>query len=171
VNANNSIPQGSPSAKVGSVGKLGDGRPFVLFERRLAYSVERVWAAITEPEQLAKWFPGFQLELASGGKFDIWFGGECDGPAHLSGTVTRYEPPNVLECGSMRFELQADGDGCVLTFTDILLFEGTRNTVEITNSVLGGWHRFLDTLEDALAGNQVERPEFDYSTIHIPGRE
>ena len=73
----------------------------------------------------------------------------------------------------MRFELKADGLGCVLKFTDILRFQGPRSTTEVTNSVLGGWHRFLDALEASLAGNAVdhEKPELDYSTIKVSGRE
>jgi hypothetical protein len=34
-----------------------DGRPAVCFERRLAHPVARVWTAITEPADLAQWFP------------------------------------------------------------------------------------------------------------------
>ena len=33
-----------------------DGRPALVFERHLAHSVERVWRAVTEPEELARWF-------------------------------------------------------------------------------------------------------------------
>lgn len=163
----------SATSKFGSVGRLDDGRVFVLFERRLPHSIERVWAAITDPAQLAKWAPGLQFDLKVGGSLDIWFGGECEGSAHVTGTVTRYEPPRVLELGSMRFELEADGSGCLLKFTDILRFEGPRSKAEITNAVLGGWHKFLDALEDALAGDVVdhEKPEFDYATIDVRGRQ
>ncbi|MCZ6889191.1 MAG: SRPBCC family protein [Gammaproteobacteria bacterium] len=161
------------SSKYGAVGKLDDGRSFVQFERRLAHSIDKVWAAITAPEELEKWFPGFQLDLKEGGRFDIWFGGECEGPAHVTGTVTRFEPPRILECGSMRWELEPDGAACILKFTDILHFAGPRSKAEFTNSVLGGWHRYLDALEEALAGHVVDpqQPEIDYATIDVPGRE
>ena len=33
-----------------------DGRPALRFERRLKHSVERVWRAVTEPAELARWF-------------------------------------------------------------------------------------------------------------------
>ena len=33
-----------------------DGRPALRVERRLNHSVERVWRAITEPQELARWF-------------------------------------------------------------------------------------------------------------------
>jgi uncharacterized protein YndB with AHSA1/START domain len=158
--------------KAGSVGRLADGRSYVVFERRLPHSIERVWAALTEPDQLANWFPGFTLEAKQGGRFEIRFGGDCAGPAHLSGTVSRFEPPTVLECGSMRFELERCDDGCLLRFSDVLSFEGTRSRTEITNAVLGGWHRYLDSLEDALLGRVVDhhRAEPDYSRIDVTGR-
>jgi hypothetical protein len=107
-----------------------------------------------------------------GGSFEIWFGGQCEGPAHVEGTVTEFDPPWVLQCGSLRFELNRDGNGCLLKFTDILHFEGPRTEEEIVNSVLGGWHRFLDALEHALEGLPVvhDKPEVDCSTIRLVGR-
>ena len=33
-----------------------DGRPALRFERRLAHPIERVWRAVTEPAELARWF-------------------------------------------------------------------------------------------------------------------
>jgi uncharacterized protein YndB with AHSA1/START domain len=166
-------PAVSVSSQYGAVGKLDDGRSYVHFERHLAHSIDKVWAALTDPEQLATWFPGINLERRAGGHFEIWFGGECDGPAHVSGTVTRFEPPRVLECGSFRWELTPETTGCKLEFTDILNFSGPRSRTDITNAVLGGWHRYLDTLEDALAGRAVdhEAPEPDYAKIDVPDRE
>jgi len=152
--------------RLGTVGKMSDGRSFVRFERHLPYGVEQVWSAITTPEQLASWFPGFSLELKTGGSFQIWFDGDCEGPAHVSGTVTECDPPRTLQCGSMRWELTADGTGgCVLVFTDVLNFEGARSEDEIILSVLGGWHFYMDRLEEAVAGGPIhlERSEPDYS--------
>lgn len=34
-----------------------NGRPAVRFERTYAHSVDRVWAAVSDPEELAHWFP------------------------------------------------------------------------------------------------------------------
>ena len=33
-----------------------DGRPALRFQRRLAHPVDRVWRAITEPDELEDWF-------------------------------------------------------------------------------------------------------------------
>lgn len=75
---------------------LEDG-PMLALEHRYQHPVERVWRALTDPDELSHWFPGETL------------------------TVTESEPPRLL-AGSwygdaLRFELRADGEGCVLTFT------------------------------------------------------
>ena len=41
---------------LGSYVQVG-GRPAVRFERLLSAPIERVWAAVTDPEQLPAWFP------------------------------------------------------------------------------------------------------------------
>ncbi len=163
-----------PGSRLGSVRKLEDGRIELLFERRLKHSVETVWQAITDPEHRAQWAPGMHLELFAGGALNIWFnGGNCEGPAHVTGVVTVYHPPHVLECGTMRFELEPCEEGCLLRFSDILDFSGTRTITEFTNSVLGGWHAYLDRLESSLLGEAIDfdAPEFDYASVEIPGRE
>ena len=107
--------------KRGTVLTLPDGHRQVRFERHLPYSCDQVWRALTDPDRLASWFPGFTLEHRAGGTFRIWFGGECEGPAHVEGTVVAFDPPNLLQCGGMRWELRPEADGCVLLFTDILV--------------------------------------------------
>ncbi len=159
-------------SRYGTVHHLPDGRVQVRFVRRLPYPVATVWAALTEQQQLDAWIPGVRFEARQGGKYEIWFGGDCEGPAHVSGTVAAFEPPNVLQLGTIRWELSESKSGCVLTFTDILVFEGERSDAEITNAVLGGWHHYLDRLEEALAGRPVnhDEPEPDYAAREVPGR-
>ncbi len=161
-------------SRLGTVGKLADGRSYVRFERYLNHTVEEVWAALTEPQHLARWFPGIKLTPEEGGSFEIWFSEECEGPAHLSGTVSTYKPPGVLEMGSMRWELTPRDKGCMLVFTDILAFDNSRTRAEFTNSVLGGWHKYMDMLEYSFEGGEGDprdEPEFDYSRVEVEGRE
>lgn len=71
--------------------------PKLRLERRYGHSVERVWRAITEPDELRHWFQESAWE------------------------VTESEPPHRL-AGSwhgdqLRFELRPDGDGCVLVLS------------------------------------------------------
>lgn len=157
----------------GHIGKLEDDRVYVAYERQLPHSVDKVWRAITDPSELRRWFPGIEIELRSGGKFQIWFGGDCEGPAHVSGRITEFDPPHVLQMGTMRYELQAHETGCLLRFSDILSFEGPRTRQQFAISVLGGWHAYLDKLELVLDGKagvgDVSEP--DYSMIQVPGWE
>jgi uncharacterized protein YndB with AHSA1/START domain len=77
---------------------LEDG-PELRLERRYDHPVERVWRAITEPDELDHWFPGGEEPLQ----------------------ITESEPPHLLAGtwygDALRFELRPDGDGCVLVFT------------------------------------------------------
>jgi hypothetical protein len=76
---------------------LDDG-PKLLLERRYDPSVERVWKAITDPDELRHWFPpGEDLTVT-----------ECKRPHILAGSWFGDE---------LRFELRPDGEGCVLVFS------------------------------------------------------
>ena len=44
-----------------------DGRYILRYERRLRHPLDRVWAAITEPEQIVAWLGEADLELVAGG--------------------------------------------------------------------------------------------------------
>ena len=161
-------------AKLGTLRKTDDGRAYVHFERLLNHSIERVWKLVTDANELAVWFPGLTLQSYQGGKFEIWFGGKCEGPPHVSGIVTKYDPPNELVMGSMRYKLTATPTGCRLVFTDILHFDGVRSNKDFSNSVLGGWHMYMDTLVYALEGGDVNpqgAAEFDYSKVDVLGRD
>ena len=161
-------PQKGATSKYGVAEKLEDGRIRVRFERRLDHSIERVWSALVERDELAKWFPEVTLEPRPGGRFEIEFGtregGDCEGSSVVSGRIAHFEPPRLLQCGTMRWELAPDGAGCILRFSDIVSVDGERTERELTRSVLGGWHWYLDALEEALAGRLVERtkPEVEY---------
>ena len=157
----------------GSVGQLEDGRFFVLFERQTPHSIDHVWQAITDPEQLQVWFPEISLDAELGGQFKIWFGGECDGPAHVEGAVSEFDPPNTLQLGGMRFELEENDQVCLIRFSDILNMAQDMAPIQITDSVLSGWHRFMDALQAHLSGEPFDRdvPEPSYRDVDVPGKE
>ena len=164
---------GIPSDQLGSVGQLPDGRFFVLFERQTRHPIDKVWQAITDPTRLQAWFPELRLQAEPGGQFSIWFGDGCDGPADVSGTVTEFDPPHVLQYGDMRFELVSTPTGCLIKFSDILHFDRGRTPGEVTDSVLAGWHKFMDGLQAYLNGSPIDRsrPEPDYRNLRPSGRE
>ncbi|MDE0421384.1 MAG: hypothetical protein OXK76_10945 [Gammaproteobacteria bacterium] len=163
----------APSANFGEVRRHGERQLAVVFRRRLGHAPARVWSAIAEPVERAVWVPGIRFEPAVDVRFDIWFGDACDGPAHVSGRIEVFEPPTRLQLGSMQFALAPDDGGCLLEFTDLLWFDGTRSRVDFANAVLAGWHRFLDTLEIFLDEGvaALDLPEPDYAAIDVPGRD
>lgn len=148
---------------LGTVERRGD-RYALHFERHLAHPVEEVWAAITEPEQLAAWLAEAEIELVEGGEVTLrWLNTDTEGNhATAHGTITRLEPPRLLEMetdihGTLRWHLVAEEDGCLLTFTSVHAMAALWLPV-----VLAGWHAHLDFLADALAGGRVDWPHWPF---------
>jgi uncharacterized protein YndB with AHSA1/START domain len=168
---------------LGSV-EEAEGRKTLRFERRFAHPVEKVWSALTEPEQLAGWLAAAdELELAVGGRVVLrWLNTEgrqdwerygvilpddFDPEAEevASGTFTAVDPPRLLEMdtdafGVLRWELRHTGSGCTLTFTNTLPEDFAD---EMAPQTLAGWHSHLDMLSDALDG----RPIVDWSRVSL----
>ncbi len=143
-----------------------DGKSVLRFERRLAHPIERVWAAVTDPDELIAWWGRAQVELEPGGRFSMaWLNVDDEGNrAEMEATITELDPPRLLELsgdihGVLRFELAAEGDETVLTFTSILDLPG-----EYRTKVLAGWHFHLDALADALDGRATD-------LVTLPGWE
>jgi uncharacterized protein YndB with AHSA1/START domain len=135
----------------GRLERVGDDQWQIRFSRTFAHSPEKVWRAITDPEHRKAWFPdrsigdfetvGAQLRFEyPGGEFD--------------GEVLAVDRPQLLEIrwgtDILRFELQPDGAGTVLVFSDTIteVGKGARDTA--------GWHSCIDRLESALDGTSPE---------------
>ncbi|GAB2800295.1 SRPBCC family protein [Streptomyces daliensis] len=93
--------------------RTGGARPAIRLERRLAHPPEKVWRALTEPEQLVHWFPAaVEAEPFVGGGVAFAFPGEE--PA-TGGEVTEFDPPRVFaftwEGDHLRWEVAPDGTG------------------------------------------------------------
>jgi uncharacterized protein YndB with AHSA1/START domain len=148
-----------------------DGREVLQFERRLEFPVERVWAALTRPEELAGWLAEGELELVTGGRVLLsWLNADQDGnQATATGIITALDPPQRLEYvtsihGALRWELEPDGDGCRLTLTSMLPGHS-----EEPAELLAGWHLRLDFLERALAGHPIDWPNWpagEFRALH-----
>ncbi len=127
-----------------------DGRPALRLERRLDHSVERVWRAVTAPAELARWFVAeAPWTPAPGEEFEA--GDE-------RGRITALEPPRLIAwtwgVEQYRFELTADGEGCLLVFTHVF------------NPELGpdwqhaaGWETYFSRLDAHLAGGFLSEEE------------
>jgi uncharacterized protein YndB with AHSA1/START domain len=129
------------------------GRDVIRFDRRFPHSTERVWRALTEPDEIVQWLAEAELDLTEGGNVMLrWLNVETEGDNVARGTISALDPPHLLELdtdvhGILRWELQDDGDGCVVRLTVSLPspFEG-----RIEN--MAGWHIHLDHLAEALDG-------------------
>jgi uncharacterized protein YndB with AHSA1/START domain len=133
------------------------------FERRLDHPIDRVWAALTEPDELIGWLAEAELDLAEGGDVVLrWQNTDDQGNrAVMHGRITRLDPPRLLEYegdihGLLRWEIQEEGDGCVLRFTNV-----TPAPEEFRTKVMAGWHVHLDHLEEALDGRRVDWSRWD----------
>jgi uncharacterized protein YndB with AHSA1/START domain len=135
-----------------------DGRPAVCFERRFAHPVEKVWRAVTEPAELAHWFPAqVTVDLRLGGAVSFKFKPEEQLPPS-TGEVTELEPPRrfafTWDEDLLRFELEPEdgGSGCSFRFTHLLADSETaaRNAA--------GWEVCLAAMEQRLAGAAAEAP-------------
>jgi uncharacterized protein YndB with AHSA1/START domain len=157
----------SPTDRDGTM-EISGGRPVIRFERRLAHPIERVWAALTEPDEIVGWLAEAEVDLVEGGRIRLrWLNSDDEGnQAEMTATITRLDPPRLIEYegdlhGLLRWELRPDGDGCVLTFTN-----ETGAPPAMRSKVLAGWHIHLDHLEEALDGRPVDWPR--WSEEHRP---
>jgi len=126
----------------------------IVFHRRYRKPVEKVWAALTVPERLTDWFAEAKLDrLEVGGTFELYFTGA---EYRSLATITEVDPPRVIawtwsevdgsKPSHVRFELQPDGEGCLLTLTH----SGLKPEEAI--GVDSGWHAHLEAVEDAAEG-------------------
>ena len=140
--------RGAPKGDV----TVKDDRLQVVFRRRYAKPVAKVWAALTTPERLEDWFGAAKIELRVGGTMHIT---SANGK-QTELRITRVDAPHVLGWSwmldgldtSVLFELAPDGEGCQLTLTH----SGLSARHGRGAGVRAGWHAVLEGLADSLDG-------------------
>lgn len=139
-----------------------DGRPVLRFERRLAHPQEKVWRAVTDPAEMANWFPAsVDTELAVGARMRFSFGDDTldRGGKYAHGEILELDPPKVYAFrwidDVLRFELAPDGVGCRLVFTYTLNDTGTRNDLPSVARTALGWDACLDAMIAQLDGGSA----------------
>ncbi len=141
-----------------------DGRPRIRFERTFPHPVEKVWRAVTEPEQLAQWFPTTvegERTVGAALRFDFPQG---QAPA-FDGEMLAFDPPRLMELrwgpDTLRLELHPEGSGTRLVLLD---------TLEVLGKAArdgAGWHTCLDALTTHLDGRPGSRASLDrWGEVH-----
>jgi uncharacterized protein YndB with AHSA1/START domain len=144
-----------------SYGRLdqADGRSRLHFTRRLAHPPERVWRALVDPDELAAWFPTtIEGDCAPGAPLRFEFRSGAAPP--VEGEMIACDPPRLMEFrwgdgDTVRFELEADGDGTVLTL--INTFDQPGKAARDA----AGWHVHLDALASRFGGEEIREPAAD----------
>ena len=139
-----------------------DGVRRLLIEREFRAPIEDVWAAVTEPERLARWIGSWNGDPASGAvEFRMLFEGE--GHASEQMEIRVCEPPHRLHLTSYAGEqvwlieldlTHADG---VTTIT----FSQPGVTREQVGDVGPGWDYYLDRLVDVETGADPALRDFE----------
>lgn len=158
------------SARRGAVVVAGDVADIV-FIRRLAFPIEAVWRALTDPEERARWFgQTSRLIPQEGGAIEMI----ADGPPvpeamrKMVGRVLVYDEPHVFEHAwhqahlgdsVVRYELERDGDGTLLR----MIHKGLR--YKDAAGYVPGQHAYLDRLEAALSGAPVPDWQARYAEV------
>lgn len=146
----------------GVIGRDDQGRSVLSFERYLKFPIDRVWRAITDPNEVRGWLRGMDIDARVGGAITLRFPGDKmeAGSSAAKGQITAFEPPFLIEYWTnivnsqnekarhiMRWQLKEQQDGCLLNFST------TFNLGErASNSIICGWHHCLELLENSLEG-------------------
>lgn len=106
----------------GELEKVGDKWRLRL-TRMLAHPAEKVWRAVTDPQERKAWFPDtVEGEFVTGASLKFV---PPEGVADpFEGTVLVADPPSTLEftwgTDVVRIEIEATDDGCILTLLDTI---------------------------------------------------
>jgi hypothetical protein len=137
-----------PAGGAQCVRKDGDKWTLILV-RELRHSREKVWQALTDPAHVREWAPFVvdgNLGTVGATVNLTWVGN----PKPIETTVTRADPPSLLEYGDIRWELEAHGSGSRLTLW---------HSIDRRFITWGaaGWHISFDVLDRLLAGEPIGR--------------
>jgi uncharacterized protein YndB with AHSA1/START domain len=139
-----------------------DGEWEIRFERRLRHPPQKVWAAITAPGAISRWFDETHmpdpLEVGATIRFTHSYVG-----MESHGEITALDPPHLIEwtwiggfgpASRLRWEIQPDGDGSRLIMRQQVA------DPPVTARSMAGWHKCLDRMEAILDGGE-ETSDFE----------
>ncbi|GAB3442906.1 SRPBCC family protein [Actinophytocola sediminis] len=138
-----------------------EGQAVLRLERGLRHSPAKVWRAVTEPAELANWFPAtVEVELRAGAPMRFTFPDEAVVDGAWDGEVLEADAPRVFmfrwNQDVLRFELIPDGDGCRLVFTHTLGGDWVGRLG--AGRTAAGWDTCLAILTAGLDGREPAPP-------------
>lgn len=143
-----------------------DGHTYVVLTRTFRAPVADVWAAVTEPERLARWLGTWSGDPESGEvEFRMLFEGEqpperfridaCEPPRHLRITTSMEKDDGGTESWRLQLDL-AEVDG-----TTTLTFAQDVPDPAMAENVGPGWDYYLDRMVAAESGEDPAGVEWD----------
>ena len=130
------------------------------FERRLEHAPEKVFRAISDPDELRHWFPAaMEAELRPGAPVRFTFEGGDDAPG---GEILEVDPPRLLVYSwgddVLRWEIEPADGGSRLVFTHTLAPGGASGGLPGTARNAAGWDMCLAALHARLDGDPTPEP-------------
>lgn len=133
--------------------EIGDGEATLIFRRRLGHAPEKIWRALTKPEEQIEWMPFVaDRDIAAVGSFMLRMT-DREEAEERAAEVLAAEPARLLRYrwgdDVLTWELEPEGDGTRLTLRHL-----TKMPDQIA-SFAAGWHICIDVLARFLAGQPV----------------
>ena len=147
----------------GVVTTAAEGRQRLEFRRSWPDPIEDVWAALTEPDRLARWIGVYDGERRPGGTGTFAMTHEGGEPAGEPTTLVECDPPRrrVIEwvqqdaqAWRIDLDLWVEDGRTVLRF--VQFFAADADVADFA----GGWHWYLDKL-DAEVGGRPQPADWD----------
>lgn len=134
-----------------------EGKPAVRFERVYPHSIDRVWTAVTEADDLGKWFPsGVTHQGKVGGAIE--FAGDPYSDVS-SGTILEFEPKTRFGFtwgpDEVHMTLEDLGGSCRFVLVNVL------EAADAAARNASGWTVCLSELDKVLAGERSDGPHSD----------
>jgi uncharacterized protein YndB with AHSA1/START domain len=142
----------TPDTVLGTITRAGDHAE-VVFARDYDTDAADLWAAVTEPERLARWFAPVDGDLRDGGRFTIRFDDNdvpdcrvtsCDAPRAYS-----WEWPHAAYTSLVTVAVEPAGTGARLHLTH------TRLAPSQAPDYAAGWEIYVSRLAELTAGEEV----------------
>ena len=151
-----SSPTVSPIRKV-ELGQFLD-RNTMRLVREYPHPIDRVWSALTDPEQISVWWmPCSKLEACTGGKYVLV---SPLGNQTFEGRIEQCDPPRLIDfSGVTRFQLFEHAGGCRLELT-LKRWPIGWNPVSLAGFHMVGW-----TSSDSISRASVATNWIDSSTF------